>query len=162
MNYESLSNEMKIELKQNLEQYSNSVGGLNFFLSLIEDIRDTKPNPLLNKTAIYHYKKGTLNWDKAIYKDTLTILFNAMKHEEKSGDILKDLKPKDYKNTMNMMKILKPIIIKINPKDEDLDGFEFPILDTSVMKNTKISVIFKIIFFYNIDFVKQAMNFKEN
>lgn len=160
MNYDSLSQEMKIQLKETLEEYSNNVGGTNFFLSLIEDIRNTKPNPLLNKTAIFHYGNGTLNWEKSIYKDTLTTLFNAMKHEEQSGDILKDLKPKEYKNTMNMMRILKPINIKINPKDESLDGFEFNILDTSVAKNTKVTLIFKIIFLYNIEFVKKALNFK--
>ena len=160
MNYDSLSNEIKIELKEKLENCSNSVGGLNFFLRLIEDIRDTKPNPLLNKTAIFHYSNGTLNWEKSVYRDTLTALFNAMKHEEKYGDLLKDLKPKEYKSTMNMMRVLKPINIKVNPKDESLDGFDFTILDTSTMKNTKISLMFKIIFFYNVDFAKKALNFK--
>jgi len=160
MNYDSLTDEKKIELKEKLEQYIENVGGVNFFLTLIEDIRATKPNPLLNKTAIYHYKNGTLNWEKSIYKDTLTALFNALKYEEEQGDMLKDLRPKEYKSTMNMMKILKPIVIKVNPKDESLDGFEFSILDTSIMKNTKISLIFKIIFFYNIEFAKKALNFK--
>jgi len=160
MNYDSLTNEQKQQLQQTLEDYASKLGGTNALLTLIENIKDTKPNPLLNKTASFKYKDGTITWEKSIYKDTLTTLFNAIRHEDKTGDILKDLSPKDYKNTMTMMKILKPITIKIKPNDETLEGLEFPILDTSVAKNTKISYLFKTIFFYNVGSTKKAINFK--
>jgi hypothetical protein len=137
-----------------------SVGGMNSYLSLIDSTRDTKPNGLMNKTAIFHYPSGTLNWEKSIYKDTLTELFSAMRREEKDGDMLNGLKPKEYKNTMNMMRILKPINITVNPKDEKYSGFSFPILDTSEAKKTKISMIFKILFFYNIEFAKAAIAYE--
>jgi len=160
MNFESLTNEQKIDLQQDLTKYSNNVGGINSFLTLIEKIKDTKPNALLNKQATFKSDDIVITWQKSIYKDTLTNIFNAIKHEDKCGDILKSLNPKDYKNTMNMMKILKPITIKVDHKNDDLAGFEFSILDTSVMKNTKISLIFKVLFFYHVSFAKNILNFK--
>ncbi|HIP13028.1 MAG TPA: hypothetical protein EYG97_00965 [Arcobacter sp.] len=161
MNYDNLTNEQKEEISNKINNDVQSVGGVNFYLALIESLRETKPNALLNKTAKFHYPKGTIDWSKSIYKETLTALFNAMKKEERDGDMLDGLKPRDYKSTMNMMKVLKPIIITINPKDEECEGFSFPILDTSEAKKTKVSLAFKILFFYNIEFAKKALNFKD-
>lgn len=160
MIYERLTNEKKEELYKELNNYAISIGGKNFFLGMIEDIKNAKPNALLNKTAIFHYSKGTLNWGKSIFKDTLVTLFNAIRKEEKDGDMIDGLTPKEYKSTMNMMKILKPIIVTINPKGEDYGGFSFPILDITQPKKTKITLLFKIIFFYNIEFVKKALNYE--
>jgi len=160
MNYDNLTNEQKEEISLQIKEDVQNVGGVNFYLGLIESIRETKPNALLNKTAIFHYGKGTISWEKSIYKETLTALFNAMKKEERDGDMLNDLKPRDYKSTMNMMKVLKPITVTIKPKDEELEGFSFSILDTSEAKNTKVSLAFKILFFYNIEFAKKALNFR--
>lgn len=161
MNFNELPIEKKIELHEELLALSSSVGGKNFFLQMIEDIKKEKPNPLLNKSSAYHYSKGRMSWTKAIYKDTLTQLFTAMRKEEKEGDMLEGLKPKDYKVTMNMMKALKPLEITIKPKNsEDGEGFSFFILDTTQEKKTKVSFIFKAIFFYNVDFVKTILNFE--
>jgi hypothetical protein len=159
MIFKNLTIDEKNKLSTELTHYSKNIGGDNFFLTMIENIRESKPNPLLNKTAICHYKNGTLSWKKTIYKDTLTILFNGIRKEEKDGDILDGLNVKEYKQTMNMLKILKPIEITVNPKEE-YEGFSFSILDTTEMKKTKISLIFKIIFFYNIEFAKEVLNHK--
>ncbi|MCK5294964.1 MAG: hypothetical protein KAJ49_09945 [Arcobacteraceae bacterium] len=160
MIYKNLTDEQKEQISKELNNYAVAVGGINPFLTMIEDIRDARPNALLNKTAIFHYAQGTLNWGKSIFKDTLTTLFDAMRKEEKDGDMINGLKPKEYKITMNMMKILKPITVTINPKDEECGGFSFPILDTTEPKKTKMSLIFKILFFYNIEFAKEALNYE--
>ena len=54
-----------------------------------------------------------------------------------------------------MMRTLKPVSITIVPKD----GTEFylDILDTSEPKKTKVSLMFKTIFFYNVDFAKTVL-----
>jgi hypothetical protein len=63
---------------------------------------------------------------------------------------------------MNMMRTLKPISIKVTPKkEEDLLGFTFSILDTSVEKKTKVSMIYKIIFFYHVDFARDILTYKK-
>ncbi|MBU3015457.1 hypothetical protein KO488_11880 [Poseidonibacter lekithochrous] len=159
MRFNDLDLDTKKELNKQITEHANSIGGINFFLQMIEDIRNEKPNALLNKTAIFHYTKGKITWSKSIYKDTLTQLFNAMRKEDKDGDILNGLNPKVYKETMNMMRALKPVTISIRNEDSS-SGFAVDILDSSEVKKTKVDLMFKIIFFYNIEFAKDTLTFK--
>ena len=159
MNFIDLDKETKEQLHTQILSNAMSIGGKNFFLQMIEDIKKAKPNALLNKSAKFHYLEGSISWKKSIYKDTLTLLFNAMQKEEKDGDMLEGLNPRKYKTTMNMMRTLKPIELKVRPKNLKYgDGFDLSILDISQEKKTKVSLMFKIIFFYNIDFAKKALS----
>jgi len=159
MRFNDLDLNAKKELNKKINEFANSIGGINFFLQMIEDLKSEKPNALLNKTAIFHYTKGKITWSKSIYKDTLTQLFSAMRKEDKDGDILNGLNPKIYKETMNMMRTLKPVTISIRNEDNS-SGFTVDILDSSEAKKTKVDLMFKIIFFYNIEFAKDALAFK--
>ena len=161
MRFNDLNLEAQKQLHTQLTQYANSIGGMNFFLQMIEDVRDEKPSSLLNKTASFNYKQGKITWTKSIFKETLTLLFSAMRKEEKDGDMLNNLSPKVYKETMNMMRALKPVTITIISNDgSNPHGFTFNILDSSEAKKTKLDLIFKIIYFYNIEFAKDALTFK--
>ena len=64
----------------------------------------------------------------------------------------------DYKKikVINMLKTLKPITFGVLPNNDRLEGFEFKIID----ENNEISMIFKIIFFYNIGFAKEILKYK--
>lgn len=96
-----------------------------------------------------------------MFKETFTLLFNAIRREEKSGDMLDGINPKEYKATMNMMRTLAKVTITVEPKDSaDSQGFSFNILDTSVEKKTKVTFAFKAIFFYHLDEAKKALNYK--
>ena len=161
MNFNDLSNEEKQQLHVELTNNADSVGGKNFFLQMIEDIREEKPKALLNKTATFHYKQGKIQWQKSIFKDTLTSLYDAMRREEKTGDMLNDINPKEYKAVMNMMRALKPVKVLVSPKPDECDGFSMEILDASEDKKTKISLMFKIVFFYNVTFAKTVLEYKE-
>ena len=161
MNFNELDLKTKNELHEEIMELSTAIGGINVFLQMIEDVKKEKPNALLNKSCVFHFSKAKLNWNKQIFKESLDRLFTAMRKEEKDGDMLNGLNPKDYKETMNMMRTLKPISIRVTPKkEEELRGFAFSILDTSVEKKTKISMIYKIIFFYHIDFAKDILAYK--
>ena len=161
MNFNELTLETKNQLHVEVMELATNLGGVNFFLQMIEDIKAEKPHALLNKSCVFHFSKGKLNWNKQIFKDSLDQLFTAMRKEERDGDMLNGLNPKDYKDTMNMMRTLKPILIKVTPKkEEELLGFTFPILDTSVEKKTKVSMIYKIIFFYHVDFARDILTYK--
>jgi len=160
MNFNDLSNDQQEQLHNQLLEYANNIGGINPFLQMIEDIRASKPKALLNKTAIFHFKSGKISWGKTIFKDTLTLLYSAMSKEERDGDIISGLPPKEYKATMNMMRALKPVSVEVIAKDESLDGFNFAMLDASIEKNTKVDLIFKIIFFFNINFAKEVLSYK--
>lgn len=161
MNFNELSSETKNQLHEEVTQFAASIGGTNVFLQMIEDIKKEKPHALLNKSCVFHFAKAKLNWNKQIFKESLEHLFTAMRKEERDGDMLNGLNPKDYKDTMNMMRTLKPISIRVTPKkEEELRGFAFSILDTSVEKKTKVSMIYKIIFFYHVDFTKDILTYK--
>ncbi len=62
-----------------------------------------------------------------------------------------------------MMKALKPINIEVRPKNQaDGEGFELTIIDATNSDAIKISLLFKVVFFYNISFVKEILNYKKS
>ena len=160
MNFNELDSKTKNELHVEVKRLAMSIGGTNVFLQMIEDIKKEKPHALLNKSCVFHFAKAKLNWNKQIFKDSLDQLFTAMRKEERDGDMLNGLNPKDYKETMNMMRTLKPLIITITPKKvEEPRTFSFSILDTSIAKKTKIDLFYKMVFFYHVDFAKDVLNY---
>ena len=94
MNFSTLPDETKQKLHEEILSNANSIGGKNFFLLMLEDIREEKPSPLLNKSSNFPFSKGRIRWGKSIYKNTLTILLNAIRKEDKDGDMIDGLKPK--------------------------------------------------------------------
>lgn len=162
MNFTQLDSKTQERLHEEITAYSDKLGGRNFFLQLIEDMKKEKTHPLLNKGCAYHFSKGKVSWTKSIYKDTLDLLTETIKKEEQDSKFFASLKPKQQKTTTNMMKALKPVSIQIKPKQrDDGEGFEINIIDSSNEEKIKISFIYKIIFFYNIDFAKQALAYNK-
>lgn len=160
MNFNKLDDKLKQQLHEEIISYANSVGGKNFFLKMIEEIREQKPNPILNKSGIFHTSRLKISLSKTIFKDTFSTLYDAIRREERVGDMLNSVDTKEYKNCMNMMKTLKSTLITIETKNkEDGEGFSFPILDASEEKKTKVTFIYKVIFFYHLDEAKKALNY---
>jgi len=162
MDFNKLEESQKETLYQEIITYANCLGGKNFFLKMIEEIRAVKPNPLLNKTGTFHTSKAKISLSKSMYKETFNDLFDAIRKEEKSGDMLAGLAPKDYKTTMNVMRTLRNASISVESKEEGNESFSFNILDTSEEKKTKVTFIFKIIFFYHLDEAKKVLAFDKN
>jgi len=160
MDFKKLDTQTKEKLSEQFSQFSEVLGGKNFFLSMIEEIRELKPNPLLNKSAAFHTKKVRISLSKALYKDTLTTLFSAIRREEKVGDMLDGIDPKEYKVVMNMIKALKPTTVTFESKETG-EAFSFPILDTSIEKKTKVTFAFKAIFFYHLDEAKKTLAYEK-
>ena len=144
-----------LKLNTQLNDYANKIGGKFNFLQMLEDIRSIK-QPLLKKTASLHYDSGKIYWNKNIFQDKSDLLFQTMKKIEVDGDMYKNLNDYKKKKVINMLKALKPIIFEVLPNDENLEGFEFNLIN----ENNEISMIFKIIFFYNIGFAKEILNYK--
>ena len=160
MNFNQLDEEQKKQLHDQAMQLATNLSGVNFFLRMIEDIKKEKPHALLNKSCVFHFSKGKLNWNKQIFKESTNLLFTAMRKEERDGDMLNGLTPKDYKETMNMMRTLKPLVITVTPKKvEEPKTFSFFFFFTSVEKKTKVDLFYKTIFFYHIDFAKDVLNY---
>ena len=162
MNISNLALGDKKRLYEEAMVYIKQIGNIDYFITILEHIRAQKLNVLLNETLTCNYEDIQIRWNKAIYKNTLSLLFNSMRKEEKDGDLLQGLNSKEYKLVMNMMRTLRPVkfsIIKKESQNSTVDIL-FDILDTSENKKTKITSIFKMIFFYDIDFVKDVLNYK--
>ena len=155
MNFKNLEKTIQKELHILLNEKASLVGGKFNFLQMLEDIRSIN-QPLLKKTCSLHYDSGKISWNKAIFPDKVDLLFKTMKNIEIDNNMFKDLNPYKTKKVINMLKTLKPIIFDVLPNDESLDGFEFELID----ENNEISIIFKIMFFYNIGFAKEILNYK--
>ena len=160
MDFNKLDSTVKESLNNDFKAYSEILGGDNFFLKAVEEIREQKPNPMLNQTGVFHTSKVKITLSKSIFKDTLTTLFEAIRREEKNGDILDGANPKEYKSTMNMIRTLKPVTVTFEVKESGLK-FTFNILDASLEKKTKVTFAFKAIFFYHLDELKKALFFKK-
>ena len=79
MKFNNLSHEEKLNVQKEIIDCMDNIGGRNYFLSMIENIRESKQFPLLNKTGKYHFENGTILWGKEIFKDKLITL---MKDEQ--------------------------------------------------------------------------------
>lgn len=160
MDFNKLDKNLKEELHKEFASYANILGGTNFFLKMIEEIREQKPNPLLNKSGMFHTTKAKVTLSKSMFKDTFSTLFDAIRREERNGDMLNGIETKEYKATMNMMRTLKSVNITIQGKNENEDSFSFDILDTREEKKTKVTFVFKTIFFYHLDEARKVLTYK--
>lgn len=160
MDFNKLDIQTKEQLHLQFDEYAQTLGGKNIFLKMIEDIRAEKPTPIVNKTGIFHTAEVKVTLNKPIFKETYATLLDAMRREEKNGDMLDGIDPKEYKATMNMMRTLKSATLTVELKKSVGKSFTFPILDASQEKKTKVTFAFKAIFFYRLDEAKKALNYE--
>jgi len=161
MKFKDLSVEEKVAIHQALLANATALGGKNFLLQLIEDVKKEPVHPLSSKEKHFSFSKGFVQWDKAIYQETLDGLFTAILTQEREGDVFSGLKEKEKKRTMNMLKTLKPVTIQVKPKNiKEGDGFALSIVELLAEDKPQISLMFRVLFFYNIDFAKTALSFE--
>jgi len=158
MSFNNLTREKIDILQQEILDTAMSMGGKNHFLQMINDIKASAEHPLSHQSCNFNFMDGRITWSKAIYKKTLNTLFKAIRAQEKEGILLDENVPKEYKNRLNMIKTLKPVEITI--KAQDSDAFNCKIFNIVDGDKTEVNTLFKVIFFYNIDFVKKILNNK--
>ncbi len=158
MNFTDLSPKDKKQLHEEIVSHAHNIGGENVFLQMVEDIREAGMILLLEKSTAFRFNGGNINWSKSIYKDTLTLLLEALKSD---GDMFEGLKVKKQKSMLNMLKTLKPVIIRVKPKNmKDGEGFTLSIVETDIKDKATISLMFRIIFFEPIGFTKEALAYE--
>ena len=158
MSFNNLTQEKRDILQQEILDTAMSMGGKSFFLQMINDIKSSSEHPLSHQSCDFRFMYGKIKWNKPIYKKTLNTLFKAIRYQEKEGVLLDKNFPKEYKSRLNMIKTLKPLEIII--KTQDCDAYSCKIFDIIDDDKTEVSTLFKVIFFYNIDFVKKILNNK--
>jgi len=156
-----LSDEEKGLFSGLLLESANNFGGKNFFLQLLEAIRDAKPHPLMASSKTFRMDKGSVLWDKVIFNDKLQLLMKARQNETKQDNFLPEKGEKNYKKILNVVRTLKPIVFHVKPKNiKDGIGFSFQPFDVIDEDKTKLNLLFDVIFFCSIDTVKKILNYK--
>jgi hypothetical protein len=160
-NFNELSDEEKKIHHEKLLQCANNFGGKNFFLQLLEAIRETKPHPLTASNSEFSIELGTISWNKVIFNDKLQLLLKARVNESKQNNLLPDKEEKQYKKILNVVRTLKPIVFNVKPADKESGpGFYFQPFDMIDKETTKLDPLFDALFFCSIDTVKKALNYE--
>jgi hypothetical protein len=158
--FNTLTDEEKKLHHEKLLQCANNFGGKNFFLQLLEAIRETKPHPLTAANSEFKIGLGTVKWNKVIFNDKLQLLLKARVKESEQDNFLPDPNEKNYKKILNVVRTLKPIVFHVQPAhSEDGPGFFFQPFDTIDDNKTKLNPVFDAIFFCSVETVKKVLNY---
>ena len=159
--FNTLSDEEKKLHHEKLLQCANNFGGKNFFLQLLEAIRETKPHPLVAGNNEFTIELGSITWNKTIFNDKLQLLMKARTNESKQDNFLPDPEEKNYKKVLNVVRTLKPIVFHVKPaQKEDGSGFFFQPFDLIDENTTKLNPMFDALFFCSVDTVKKVLNYE--
>ena len=159
--FNNLNEEEKKLQHEKLMDCAKNMGGKNFFLSLLEAIRETKPHPLIAANSEFDTEFGTITWNKVIFNDKLQLLLKARVNESKQDNLLPEKDAKNYKKILNLLRTLKPIVFHVKPGNpEDGQGFYFQAFDVINDEKTKLNPLFDAVFFCSVDTVKKALNYE--
>jgi hypothetical protein len=154
MKFNNLSHEEKLSVQRDLINCIDLIGGKNYFFGMIENIRESKQHPLLNKTGKFHFENGTIVWNKEIYKDKVVALKNMLiKNIDDNILSTSDLKMK--KNLNNVIKTLGKLEFTININD--IKVFSFSPFNTITHDNVELNHFFQIIFFDSLNNTKRIL-----
>lgn len=159
--FNALTDEEKKLYHDKLLQCANNFGGKNFFLQLLEAIRETKPHPLTAGNSEFRIELGTIKWNKVIFNDKLQLLLKARVNESKQDNFLPNPNEKNYKKILNVVRTLKPVVFHVKPVvKEDGAGFIFQPFDVIDEKKVKLNPLFDAVFFCSVDTVKKLLNYE--
>ena len=159
VNYNRLNKEDKYELKSQIIEHAALLGGKNHFLTLIEALRNTHPNPLMAKDKIFRFKKGSIKWEKSIFKDKVQLLDKIIKSSTDDKNVMPTESDYNYKNTLNLLRAISPITFSVKPKNrKDGEGFLLKPLEIIDKNTCHINIMFEVLFFLPLHLVKKIYN----
>ena len=159
--FNTLTDEEKKLHHEKLLECANNFGGKNFFLQLLEAIRETKPHPLTAGSSQFSIELGTVKWNKVIFNDKLQLLLKARVNESEQDNFLPKPDEKNYKKILNVVRTLKPIVFHVKPAyKEDGPGFFFQPFDLIDENTVKLNPVFDALFFCSVETVKKALNYE--
>lgn len=159
--FNALTAEEKKLYHDTLLQCAKNFGGKNFFLQLLEAIRETRPHPITAGNSEFRIELGTIKWNKVIFNDKLQVLLNARVNESKQDNFLPNPNEKNYKKILNVVRTLKPIVFHVKPVvKEDGPGFFFQPFDLINENKVKLNPVFDAVFFCSVDTVKKILNYE--
>jgi hypothetical protein len=164
-NFNKHSDDTKAFLHLLMKKCADAVGGVNFFLGLIEAIKEKKPNALINSTCVVDSKELTIKWNKIVFKDKFDVLEEALRShkstQEQDFNLLENDSLKKRKKILNMVKTLAPIEFTVVSKGtQNHEGFNFKVFETIEDDCVKINPIFAAIFFCSTEYMKKALKYE--
>jgi hypothetical protein len=158
-NYESLDDEKKLDLKNQIIKNATSLGGKNHFLSLIESLRVSHPHPLMSKDASFSFDKGIIKWKKIIFKEKVDLLIRLSRDNDRNGNLMPKDGERNYKTIINLLRTIGPMEFEIRPKNsKDGDGFVLRPIDIVDDNTCHINFMFEVLFILPIQLVKKIFN----
>jgi len=158
-NYESLDDEKKLDLKNQIIKNATSLGGKNHFLSLIESLRVSHPHPLMSKAASFSFDKGIIKWKKIIFKEKVDLLIRLSRDNDRNGNLMPKNGERNYKTIINLLRTIGPMEFEIRPKNsKDGDGFLLRPIDIVDDNTCQINFMFEVLFILPIQLVKKIFN----
>ena len=159
--FNNLSDEEKRHYHELLLDAAEKFGGKNFFLHLLEAIRETKPHPLTAANRTFTMELGEVKWNKVIFNDKLQLLQKMRTGESERQNLLPDESAGNYKKVLNLVRTLKPIVFHVKPSNkEDGPGFFFQPFEVIDEKTTRLNPLFDALFFCAISTVKKILNYE--
>ncbi len=158
--FNGLNEEEKLNYHNQVSKSAASFGGANEFIQLLEAIRNTNPHPLTANNSEFSCELGTIKWNKAIFKDKLTLLTKIRLNEGENDTLLPHKEDKEYKKVMNLLRTIKPITFEVYPSDTTAGkGFQVHPFEVIGENITRLDLIFDILFFCPVDQVKEILSY---
>ena len=154
--YDSINNDVKQDLKNQLIKNATLLGGKNHFLSLIEEIRMAHSHPLMAKDASFRFNKGFVKWEKVIYKDKVNLLMTLIENSDSNKNLMPEKGNRNYKTVRNLMRTIGPIKFEVRPKNsKDGEGFIFNLIEIIDKNTCQLSFMFEVLFILPIKLIKK-------
>ena len=141
VNYMALDKKEKHELKSQLTDHAALLGGKNHFLSLIEALRNAHPNPLMAKDKMFRFKKGSIKWEKSIFKDKVQLLDKIIKSSTDDKNIM----PSKKTSNGNQLPFIISLRVHVFLQNPFQGNVSFCNLDNPSMRHFGILTIFSLI-----------------
>ena len=159
--FNNLTDEEKLHYHTLLTTAANNYGGINFFLQLLEAVREPSPHALTSRHQDFLFDLGDIRWGKTIFNDKILLIEKLRKEKNEDDNLLKNKEGKEYKKTINLIKTLSPITFSVRPaRRDDGEGFDFKAFDKVDEETTKLNPIFEALFFCSINTIKKILNYK--
>jgi len=155
-NYDSIDNDKRQVLKKQLINNATSLGGKNHFLSLIEAIRMAHPHPLMAKDASFRFNKGSIKWEKVIFREKVNLLIKLINDNDSNTILMPKKGDSNYKTIRNLIRTIGPIKFEVRPKNsKDGDGFIFNLIEIIDNNTCQLNFMFEVLFVLPIKLIKK-------
>jgi hypothetical protein len=159
--FNNLTDEEKLHYHNLLLTCANNYGGVNFFLQLIETLREKHPHPLISRHQDFLFEHGDIRWGKTIFNDKVQLLKELRIKRAGEKSFLPEKEDKKYKKIFNLIRTLEPITFSVRPKfRDDGEGFDFKVFDSKEDGVIALNPIFDALFFCSVDTVKKLLTYK--